>query len=76
MYRKSRDNPRVVEDSISIEGVTFRFIDTAGLRDSSDSVEAMGIERTHEQIKKARIILYLFDIRTTDCDEIQKAARV
>jgi len=62
----------MVEDSISIDGVTFRFIDTAGLRDSSDSVEAIGIERTHEQIKKARIILYLFDIRTTDCDEIQK----
>lgn len=62
----------VVEDSISIEGVTFRFIDTAGLRESTDKIETLGIERTHEKIRQARIILYVFDIRATDCDEIQQ----
>ncbi len=62
----------VVEDSISIEGVTFRFIDTAGLRESSDKVESMGIERTYEQIRQARIVLYVFDIKNTGCEEIQE----
>jgi len=62
----------VVEDSISINGITFRFIDTAGLRKSSDKIESIGIERTHEQIQKARIILYVFDIRHTTCEEVQQ----
>lgn len=62
----------VVEDSISINGVTFRFIDTAGLRDSDDEIESIGIERTYEQIRRAKIILYLFDINTMDCNEVQE----
>lgn len=65
----------LVEDSISIDGVTFRFIDTAGLRKSTDKVESIGIERTYEQIRQARIVLYVFDIRNTDCETVQEKLR-
>lgn len=50
-----------IEDVISINGVLFRFIDTAGLRHTNDKIENLGIERTIEQVKKAEIILYLID---------------
>ncbi len=51
----------VIEDVINIEGVEFRFIDTAGIRDTREKIEAMGIERTFNQIDKAHIILLLVD---------------
>ena len=47
----------VIEDVINIEGVSFRFIDTAGIRETSDTIETIGIERTYERISKASIIL-------------------
>ncbi len=50
-----------IEDEINIHGVTFRFIDTAGLRDTEDIIEAKGVERTREKMKQARLIIYLFD---------------
>ena len=46
-----------IEDTIDIQGVTFRFIDTAGIRKTTDEVECIGIQRTYEAIKKARIVL-------------------
>ncbi len=52
----------IIEDTIIIEGYNFRFIDTAGLRDSDDIIENMGIERTYEKIKQASIILYVCDL--------------
>ena len=52
----------VIEDEISIEGISFRFIDTAGLRETDDRLEAMGIERTHQKMKEASLIIYLFDV--------------
>ncbi|NQU34084.1 MAG: tRNA uridine-5-carboxymethylaminomethyl(34) synthesis GTPase MnmE [Bacteroidetes bacterium] len=51
-----------IEDTFIIEGYKFRFIDTAGLRDSDDIVENIGIERTYEKIKQATIVLYVCDI--------------
>lgn len=51
-----------IEDTIVIEGYTFRFIDTAGLRSSTDKIENMGIEKTYEKIKQASIILYVCDV--------------
>jgi len=48
-----------IEDTIIIDGVAFRFIDTAGLRSSDDEVENIGIERTHEKIRQAKIILFV-----------------
>jgi tRNA modification GTPase len=50
-----------IEDIINIEGISFRFIDTAGIRQSSDIIENLGIERTFENIKKASIILLIVD---------------
>lgn len=51
-----------IEDTAEIGGILFRFIDTAGLRETSDTIERLGIQRTHAAIKKARIILNLTDI--------------
>lgn len=59
-----------IEDTISISGVAFRFIDTAGLRHSQDVIETVGIERTYEKIRQAAIILYLFDASETSLQEI------
>ncbi len=50
-----------IEDTIDIQGVTFRFIDTAGIRQTQDTVEQIGIERTFQAIQKARIVLWLID---------------
>ncbi|MFD0799526.1 tRNA uridine-5-carboxymethylaminomethyl(34) synthesis GTPase MnmE [Maribacter chungangensis] len=50
-----------VEDQIAIGGVNFRFIDTAGLRDTSDKVEQIGIARAFEKIEQAQLVIYLFE---------------
>lgn len=50
-----------IEDEININGVTFRFIDTAGIRETVDVIEAKGVERTFEKMRQARLIVYLFD---------------
>ena len=62
-----------IEDTIVINGMAFRFIDTAGLRDTGDRIESIGIERTYEKIRQARVILYLFDINDTDCLEVKES---
>jgi tRNA modification GTPase len=61
-----------IEDEISIGGVIFRFIDTAGLRETSDTIEAIGVSRTREKMKTASLILYLFDLSDTDLVEINR----
>ena len=50
-----------IEDTIDIQGVTFRFIDTAGIRQTTDEVEQIGIKRTYASIQKARIIIWMID---------------
>ncbi|MBQ7514018.1 MAG: tRNA uridine-5-carboxymethylaminomethyl(34) synthesis GTPase MnmE [Prevotella sp.] len=50
-----------IEDTIDIHGITFRFIDTAGIRQTSDQVEKIGINRTYAAIDKARIVLWIVD---------------
>lgn len=50
-----------IEDTIDIKGITFRFIDTAGIRQTQDEVEQIGITRTYAAIEKARIVLWLID---------------
>jgi tRNA modification GTPase len=50
-----------IEDSVNIDGITFRFIDTAGIRETKDEIETLGIEKTYQKIEQASIILWLID---------------
>ncbi len=50
-----------IEDTITIDGINFRFIDTAGLRHTSDTIEKIGIERTYRKIEQAEIVLLVVD---------------
>lgn len=61
----------VIEDEIVLGGINFRFIDTAGLRETKDVIEAIGVERTRDRMKKASIIMYLFDLTNTTWEEIE-----
>lgn len=56
----------IIEDRIEIGGVLFRLIDTAGLRDTTDVVESLGIDRTVKQIDKAAIVVWVIDPAATD----------
>ena len=60
-----------IEDTIDINGITFRFIDTAGIRQTTDEVEQIGISRTFAAIEKARIILWIIDNKPTE-EEIKE----
>ncbi|MEJ8755445.1 tRNA uridine-5-carboxymethylaminomethyl(34) synthesis GTPase MnmE [Pontibacter sp. H259] len=59
-----------IEDEISLGGITFRFIDTAGLRETTDKVEAIGVERTMQKLSQSSLIIYLFDITITTPSEV------
>lgn len=59
-----------IEDEIVLGGINFRFIDTAGLRETQDVIEAMGVERTRDKMKKAALIIYLVDLTNTSIQEI------
>lgn len=51
----------VIEDTINIDGITFRLIDTAGIRETNDEIENIGIERTFQKLEQASIVLWLVD---------------
>lgn len=55
----------VIEETININGILFRLIDTAGIREGAETVEAMGIERSHEKIKMAQIVIVMSDYSAT-----------
>lgn len=59
----------VVEDVLNIGGVQFRLMDTAGLRDTADSIEAIGVQRTYERMRGSSIILYVFDAGSESLEE-------
>ena len=61
-----------IEDELSLGGVIFRFIDTAGLRETTDTIEAIGVSRTQEKMRTASLILYLFDLSATDLVEVHQ----
>ena len=61
-----------IEDNFNINGINFRFIDTAGIRLTDDEIETFGIERTFKAIDKADIILYMIDISETSLEEVEK----
>jgi len=53
-----------IEDTININGIIFRFIDTAGIRDTKDTIERLGIEKTFEKMHQAAIVLWVIDLTT------------
>ena len=61
-----------IEDNFTIDGINFRFIDTAGIRITKDEVESFGIERTFKAIDRAEVILYLVDITDTTIEEVEQ----
>ena len=62
----------VLEDTITIGGNLFRFIDTAGIRKTDDKIEKIGIEKALNQIEKAALILYVFDLNKTNVDSLER----
>jgi tRNA modification GTPase len=59
-----------IEDTIILDGIKFRFVDTAGLRNTDDEIESKGIEITKSKISKASVLIYLFDINDSTESEI------
>lgn len=60
-----------IEDEISIEGIKFRFIDTAGIRTTEDTIESIGIKKTFEKITQSQVVLYLLDASRVTTETIQ-----
>ncbi len=68
----------VIEDEIVLKGIRFRFIDTAGIREAQDEIEKIGITKTYEKIKEAKVVIFLIDAcalsRTASCHESKHEA--
>ena len=60
-----------IEESFVINGLKFRLIDTAGLRETADTIESIGIKKAYEKIEEADIIVYLFDCKELNDTELQ-----
>ncbi len=61
-----------IEDSTQIDGISFRFIDTAGIRQTDDEIESQGIKRSYEQMARARLVLYITEIREDHQDIVRE----
>jgi len=59
-----------VEEVLNIQGVEFRLIDTAGIREAQDQIEAIGVEKTMEKVSQAALLVYVFDVVETKLDEV------
>ncbi len=60
-----------VEEVLNIRGIPFRLIDTAGIRDAQDQIEAVGVERTFEKIRQSALLLYVFDLSALAPEEVR-----
>ena len=60
-----------IEDEVSLQGLRFRFIDTAGIRETDDVIEAKGVARSMEKINSSAVILYVYDAAQTSLSELQ-----
>ena len=61
-----------IEEILTIQGVNFRFVDTAGLRETSDTIEKIGVERALAQIEKSAVYIYLFDMNTLSIQDLKE----
>ncbi|MAT55165.1 MAG: tRNA uridine-5-carboxymethylaminomethyl(34) synthesis GTPase MnmE [Saprospirales bacterium] len=59
-----------IEEVLNIKGVEFRLIDTAGIREAQDQIEAIGVEKTMEKVRQASLLVYVFDVGNTKLDEV------
>lgn len=59
-----------ISEDLQIKGIRFRFVDTAGIRQTQDTIESMGVSRTLEEIKRSAILIYLIDVTTTSREEL------
>lgn len=64
-----------VEDELAIEGIRYRFIDTAGIRKTDDTIESLGIERTMKKAEQADVVMFLFDASTYSKDQVKSEIR-
>ena len=55
-----------IEETVNIGGVTFRLVDTAGIREATDTIEAIGVERALERVRTSQVLIYVFDVIDTD----------
>ena len=60
-----------VEEEIVIDGIKFRFIDTAGIRETTDSIESIGVSRALEKISSSAVVIYLFDVNETNAEMLK-----
>lgn len=61
-----------IEEVLNIQGIAFRLIDTAGIREAQDQIEAIGVEKTMQKIEQSAILLYVFDVIETSPEEVAK----
>ena len=61
-----------IEEELNINGIIFRFIDTAGIREAKDTIETLGIEKTHQKIKQSSLMVYIYDISKMTLEEVKK----
>ncbi|KAA2241291.1 tRNA uridine-5-carboxymethylaminomethyl(34) synthesis GTPase MnmE [Chitinophaga agrisoli] len=61
-----------IEEVLNIQGILFRLIDTAGIRDSVDTIESIGVQKTLEKIKEAGVVIYLFDVNELSVEDIRQ----
>ena len=64
-----------IEDTLTLSGIEFRFIDTAGLRETNDRIEAVGVAKAKEKVDLAKMMIYLFDTNDTSLSEIKSAIK-
>lgn len=61
-----------IEEDINLGGIKFRFIDTAGIRETQDTIESIGVSKTYEKMKQSPVVLYLFDLHETGAGDLKK----
>lgn len=66
----------VIEDTVNIGGITFRFIDTAGIRETNDTIENLGIERTFQKLEQAEIVLWMIDATDVTTQIVQLSQQI
>lgn len=61
-----------IEEVLNINGINFRLIDTAGIREAKDTIEAIGVEKTMQKISQSAVLVYVFDVINLSADEIRE----